>query len=165
MGTCRSDGRKNHEHVKAVKRCDFDYADGIYYLNIGSPKVEKPTWLPAPWRVHNQEWITAAALKFIERQKDSPFFLYMPTTLTHVPNPLPSLMDGAPRATPAGLLNEAPRVQPSRADLLERIRKAGMWRRDVGVMWLDDAVGAVLEKLDSLGLSENSAQGAKRRLN
>lgn len=144
------------QHIKAIKACGFDYADGVYCHNTGNPRVQKPRWLPDPWRVHNQEWITAAAVRFIEQNREQPFFLYMPTTLTHAPSPLESLRKGDPRATPAGYLDEAPDVQPSREDLLERIHKARANRYEAGAMWLDDAVGAVLKTLDDLDLAENT---------
>jgi hypothetical protein len=31
-------------------------------------------------QVHNTEWITEGALKFIDESTDKPFFLYMPLT-------------------------------------------------------------------------------------
>lgn len=140
------------KHVRAVKECGFDYADGLYYRNLGDRSdPRRARWLPDPWRVHNQEWITAAALEFIEQSRDKPFFLYVSTTLTHVPSSRASLRKGNPRATPAGLLEQVFAVQPSREDVLRRGK-----RGRPGTIWLDDAVGAVLGKLEQLGMAENT---------
>ena len=149
-------GKNYAAHVAAVKQCGFDYADGIYIQNTGSPSAATPNWLPKPWRVHNQEWVTAAALEFIDRHHASPFFLYMATTLTHEPSAQRSLETGDPRATPAGLLEKAPDVQRPRKQVLEAAAKAGVTRNDIGAIWLDDAVGAVLTRLKALGVADNT---------
>ncbi|OHB77402.1 MAG: hypothetical protein A2Z25_01185 [Planctomycetes bacterium RBG_16_55_9] len=145
--------RKTCEHIR---RCTgFDYVDGIYGQNI--------TWMPIPssLQVHNQDWLTSCALRFIQQNARRPFFLYMATTLPHAPNPLTSLK-ADPRITPAGYLDEAPNVQPSRADILHRADEAGLRKEDfrrgtwAAIAWLDDGVGAILHKLDEFGLTENT---------
>ncbi len=100
------------------------------------------------------EWITKGAIDFIDQYKDQPFFLYMATTLPHVPGPLKSLL-GDPRATTAGML-DAPitDVQPSRKSVLERTRAAGIDDENAPMTWLDDGIGAVLERLEKYGLLE-----------
>ena len=145
--------RKTCNHIR--DSAGFDYADGIYGQNIA--------WLPIPsnLQVHNQDWLTECALRFIQQNAHRPFFLYMATTIPHAPNPEASLK-ADPRLTPAGYLEKAPNVQPSRGDILRRADEAGLGRDHrrrgawAGIAWLDDGVGALLGKLDELGLAENT---------
>jgi len=131
-----------------VRKCGFDYAAAMNLGNFGAHAV-------LALRHHNQEWITKGALDFIDQNKDRPFYLYMATTLLHGPSPLASLK-ADPRITHAGLLDKPLTVQPSRQDVLQRARKAGVPDRLVPATWLDDGIGAVLKKLDDLGIAENT---------
>lgn len=149
--------RENYDKIcRYVRLCGgFDYADGIYGDNF--------RWLPIPTSLqfHNQDWITLKALEFISTNAKNPFFLYIATTIPHYPNPLQSLK-ADPRATPAGLLDAAPTVQPPRRDVLRRAEEAGFkaddWRKGswAGIAWLDDGVGAILRRLEQLGLTDNT---------
>jgi arylsulfatase A-like enzyme len=149
---------------QAVKECGFDYAESIYANNVGDAKPGTKHWLPKPLQIHNMEWVTAGALKFIEQNastgsaqgQDKPFFLYMAPTLVHGPSPFNSLKSADPRATPRGYLDKLPQVQPPREDVLRRVRQAGLKLMGAGSTWLDDGVGAVLKKLDELGLAGNT---------
>jgi arylsulfatase A-like enzyme len=141
---------------QAVKECGFDYAESIYANNVGDAKPGAKHWLPKPLQVHNMEWVTDGALKFIEQNKEKLFFLYMAPTLVHSPSPFNSLKSGDPRATPRCYLDKLPQVQPPREDVLRRVRQAGLKLMSAGSTWLDDGVGAVLKKLDDLGLAGNT---------
>jgi len=143
--------KANYEMFQAYVRdvAGFDYAESIYANNLHALA------LPKVLQEHNQEWITKGALDFIERYRDKPFFFYMATTIPHGPVPLES-MKADERITPAGYLDEAPNVQPSRGSVLERTRKAGVYDTMAPLTWLDDGVGAVLQKLDDCGLAENT---------
>jgi arylsulfatase A-like enzyme len=143
--------------VESIKECGFDYVASAYLQNVGERGAagQKPGWLPMAMRWHHQEWITHGALQFLEQNQDRPFFLYMPTTLTHSPSPAQSMRQD-PRMTPAGFLDEPLDVQPSRESVFERVKEAGFGEWAAGVTWLDDAVGAVLEKLDDLGIADNT---------
>jgi arylsulfatase A-like enzyme len=146
--------RENFDKVvESIKSCGFDYAAAAYRDNT-DPKGEK-VWIPKALQFHNMEWVTDGALRFIEQNKERPFFLYMAPTLVHSPSPLKSLQ-ADPRITPLGFLDKAPDVQPSRKSVLDRVEKAGVEKRFVGSTWLDDGVGAVLKKLDELKLAENT---------
>jgi len=134
-----------HAHVRS---CGFDYAEAINFANYGAHPVRK-------LRYHNQEWITKAALDFIEANRKKPFYLYMATTLMHGPLPIRSL-DVDPRITHGGLLDAPPDVQPPRGSVVKRARAAGVRGPLVAATWLDDGVGAVMKKLDALGLKENT---------
>jgi arylsulfatase A-like enzyme len=85
----------------------------------------------------------------------------MSTTLPHAPAALKSLQ-ADPRVTPAGLLDEHLNVQPSHADVLRRAEEAGYRTDDsrksrwAAQAWIDDGVGAVLQKLSELNLSDRT---------
>lgn len=136
-------------------RAGFDYAESIYGTNF--------RWLPIPESLmfHNQEWLTKGAVDFIEDNADRPFFLYVATTVPHYPIADASLRADL-RATPAGWLDEAPEgLQPSRKDVLRRTEKARKDGRSMHTLWsslawLDDGVGALLNKLDTMGLAGNT---------
>jgi len=134
-----------HAHVRS---CGFDYAAAINLGNYGAHVCRR-------LRQHNPEWITQGALAFIEANKDRPFYLYMATTLLHGPSPLKSLK-GDPRLAHCGLLDKPPKAQPSRRDVLKRVREAKLPERLAPATWLDDSIGAVLGKLDELGLADNT---------
>lgn len=144
--------------VRSVQSCGFDYADAIYANNVDGAKGKK-FWIPRKLGFHNMEWVTASALKFIDEHKAGPFFLYMAPTLVHSPAATRSLASDV-RTTPRGYI-DIPSVQPSRASVLERAKKVGAAdakaiEKAAASIWLDDGVGAVLQKLDALGLADNT---------
>ncbi|WOO40856.1 sulfatase-like hydrolase/transferase [Rubellicoccus peritrichatus] len=137
---------------KGVKTHGFDFAKNIYAGNPDDDQGLKNVGL----NKHNQEWLTQAGLEFIEEYKDEPFFLYFSTTLTHVPDTHESLT-GDPRRSPVGMLDEPiTGVQPSRESVIERCKAAGIPKKNWGATWLDDGVGALMKKLDDLGIAENT---------
>ena len=107
---------------------------------------------------HNQDWITAGALRFIEENADSnnPFFLYLSTTLQHGPSPKASI-EADRRISMAGLLDQAPNVQPGFRSIYERCDRAGISRSSAPNLWLDDGVGAVLAKLKEHQIDRHTA--------
>lgn len=141
-------------HVK--ESGGFDVAEAIYGSNF--------SWLPLTKRLmhHNQHWITHHALEFIEENKNQPFFLYVSTTLPHSPSPLKSLANHEIRATAAGYGDEHIDAQPSYESILDRVDKSGPFDNDhekgtyAGMLWLDDGVGAIMEKLEALNIRENT---------
>lgn len=136
--------------VEHVKKCGFDYAAGVYAWNVSDGSTPGVPF-------HNQEWVTASGLDFIEENKNRPFFLYFSTTLVH--SPYKGSIETDPRLTPGGWLDKAPDVQPPRKTIAERIRQAGIDPDSNNVRhvtWLDDAVGALLDKLDELGIAEDT---------
>ena len=139
----------NYEKVCAWIRehFGFDHTASIYRSNLAG------LGLPRCLQVHNMEWITQGALEFIEENAERPFCLYMATTLPHTPR---DSIYKNPLIVPTGLLDEAPSVQPSRDDVLERVERAGLPESAAEYTWLDDAVGAVLAKLDELDLADDT---------
>lgn len=130
----------------------FGFARNIY---MGNPNDDR-SLVNTGMNVHNMEWLTQAGLEFIDENHDRPFFLYFSPTLTHVPPPDASLK-GDPRASGVGLL-DAPieGVQPSRESVLERVRDAGLPEELWGSTWLDDGIGALIDRLVLHGILENT---------
>lgn len=130
----------------AYTEAGFDFAERFYHTNprvIGPPEIQ----------VHNLEWVNEAALKFIEENHESPFFLYYAVTVPHAPK---NGFRSDPKASPVGILDVAPRGMPSRESISQRLNKAG-FKDSVGdLLWLDDCVGSVLEQLKSCGIDDNT---------
>jgi arylsulfatase A-like enzyme len=140
---------ENHRRmVEYIRQRGFDYAASVYRGNLADHKLDA-------LNVHNMEWVTAGAIDFIDRYKDRPFFLHLCPTLHHSPPPLQSVT-GDWRVTPAGLLKEPLNVQAPRDTLVPRLRKAGIDEKTAHATWLDDAVGAVVKKLEDLGLADDT---------
>ncbi|MFQ5808539.1 MAG: sulfatase, partial [Armatimonadota bacterium] len=121
------------------------WAKHIYWGNLRSPM-----------NAHNPEWTVEAALEFIEENKDRPFYLHYCTTLLHGGSNQWLRSLERPRVSGEGMLEKPPAVMPERATVLDRIRERGLDEQAAGYTWLDDSVGAVLRKLDELGIAENT---------
>jgi arylsulfatase A-like enzyme len=147
-----------------VRSCGFSWVGGLYWTNLEFGKGHRSAeLLPADARWHNPEWVTAEAVRFLDEHRSAPFFLYIAHTIPHHPNPLKSLRDGDPCATPAGPLGQPPcTTMPPRQAVLERIAAAKLptdgsrAAAAASAVWLDDAVGAVLDHLDRLGLARDT---------
>lgn len=134
-------------------KAGFDYAEAIYHNN--------PDYIgPLELAVHNQEYITEAALNFLKStKKEQPFFLYMATTLPHGPEEKARSWGADPLNTPMGYVKKAPQGgHPERKTLEERIQKAGCPQHETkeAVLWIDDALGALLRNLENSGQLDNT---------
>ena len=141
----------NAEKVQAaLTQAGFDYAASIYHNN---PDGNGARTLA----VHNLDWITKGALDFIDESRASPFFLYFASTIPHGPTQPNRSWNADPRMTADGILPAPLDVLPLRRTLPERIKKAGLtsWGLE-NLLWLDDAVGAVMKKLEEHGLDGNT---------
>lgn len=134
----------------------FDEVDRLYMRN----KESKALGLPDSLQHHNLEWITEGALEFLERygDREQPFFLYMALSIPHSQfDAIYGEFKGAdPLATTSGLLDKPPNAQPARSTIYDRLEGKGIDPRNAMGTWMDDSVGAVLDKLESLGISENT---------
>jgi arylsulfatase A-like enzyme len=136
--------------VSAILRNGFDYAEGIYHNNPNFIGLQELA-------VQNMEWITAAGLDFIEQNKDNPFFLYFATTIPHQPSSPERSWKANPLVTANGYLDEAPDVMPDRSTLPDRIREARLEGNNKElILWLDDALGALIQKLETLEILDNT---------
>ena len=141
------------EHICAiVRRAGFSEARSVVWGNHElAPKAAK---------THNLEWTTKGALDFLDSasRTGKPFFLSMATNTIHGPNHISSMLSD-PRVTVGGMHEEQIGCQASRASVYERIAKAGgvpFNSTTAGVLWMDDALGAVLGRIRALGLEDNT---------
>ena len=148
------------ELLESVKAHGFDYAASVYPGN--------------QYQYHNQEWITAGALNFIEQtDKEQPFFLYMSSTVPHSPGVSEELGGGGWKPdwqesvltwTPAeergGTDPNAQinfdEVRENREGVRERVIAQGKSFAKGGNTWLDDGITPVLQKLEELGIAEDT---------
>ncbi|NQT27392.1 sulfatase-like hydrolase/transferase [candidate division KSB1 bacterium] len=142
---------ENYNKVETgIKQCGFDYAGAIYHNNpnfIGLKELA----------VQNTDWITQAGIDFIDQNKDHPFFLYFATTIPHQPGDPERSWKADPRITARGVLAEPPEIASKRDTIPERIEEAGLaGKNKENVLWLDDALGALIDKLEEHQLMENT---------
>jgi arylsulfatase A-like enzyme len=125
----------------------FSWAKHVYWGN-----------LQGPFNHHNPEWTIEAALEFIDQNKEGPFYLHYCTTLTHGPDKSWSNSMQHPRVSGEGLLDELPNVMTDRQRLLKQLQDEGLdpERGHAGYAQVDDSVGAILRKLDQLGIADNT---------
>ncbi|MCX7818628.1 MAG: sulfatase-like hydrolase/transferase [Kiritimatiellae bacterium] len=144
--------RQHDEQLRAaIRAAGFDFAGGVY---PGNPD----DLMPRALRVHNMDWVTAAALEFLDTAPaDRPVFLYFAPTLCHSPYEPHRSWRADPHATPAGWLPTPPAVLPTRETLPRRLAAAGRQRpHGEMVLWLDDAIGAILSRLEQLRRLDHS---------
>jgi arylsulfatase A-like enzyme len=135
---------------EAIRGAGFDYAESVYHNN---PDGNGPRELA----VHNLDWTTAGGLEFLDRYRGSPFFLYFASTIPHGPAEPDRSWNADRRITADGYLEEPPGVLPPRETLRPRVREAGITRWPAeNLLWLDDAVGAVLDRLQTHGALDNT---------
>ena len=136
--------RKNKEACEsAIKRAGFEFVERVYHNN---PDFNGSMTLA----VHNQDWITEGGLKFLSEQDSRPFFLYFATTIPHGPESADRSWKADRRATPNGWLDKAPDVRPDAASIARRAQENNAEGEET-LIWLDDALGALLDKLEETG--------------
>ena len=90
--------------------------------------------------------ITERALAFIDKNKDNPFFLYVPHPMPHVPlHASPEYMTGFPAKLKAKIDEENGYNTNTRAALIRQALREVDW-----------SVGAILDRLKELGLDDNT---------
>jgi arylsulfatase A-like enzyme len=133
---------------EAAYATGFDTAEGLYYNNFVGTEGN--------WS-HNLEWMTANAVDFIDSaiNEDKPFFMYFAPPVPHSPDILDALELNLTQ-TPEGILDEAPvSGMPNRSSLFTRASDPTS-NDEVGMMWLDDSLGALMTKLEALGELDNT---------
>jgi arylsulfatase A-like enzyme len=148
----------SYENVKANEsKLKESYRIAQEYLSdgFGWDVVDRMEWGNS---IVNLRWMAEGALKFIDESKNEPFFLYVPLPVPHGQykygyNNL-SRLD--PRVCANGILDEIPTPLPSNEDVYKRLKENGIPEENVMATHMDDYVGAILDKLDELGLRENT---------
>lgn len=132
----------------ALKSAGFEYVSRVYQNNPdfnGSRKLA----------VHNQDWITEGAIEFLKDEDKRPFFLYFATTIPHGPTAPKRSWDADRRATPIGLLEQPPQVQPDAEAISQRAMEKDVRGKET-IIWLDDAIGALIDTLDQQDKLDNT---------
>lgn len=130
---------------EAFRSIGFDQADRLY---VGNPDADGVRALA----VHNQDWITEGAIEFLSQPHTKPFFLYLATTVPHGPFDDDRSWNADRRLTPEGRLSQPPRLHSPPDTLASRIAAAGLaGGRRKTLLWLDDAIAAVMAALDGSG--------------
>ncbi|MCK4921749.1 MAG: sulfatase-like hydrolase/transferase [Bacteroidales bacterium] len=130
---------------------------GVNYLSegFGWDVVERMEWGNS---IVNLDWMCEGALNFIEESKDTSFFLYLSLPVPHgqyqyIYNSL-DVLDR--RVCANGILPDNYSILPSDSDVYRRIDSAGVPRENAMATHMDDYVGAVMNKLEELGIGENT---------
>ncbi|WP_282014663.1 sulfatase family protein [Marinifilum flexuosum] len=139
----------------AAKACGFEYAGGNFNVD--------PSHLgPEKLRSHNLDWITEKSLDFIDKTNDTPFFLYYASTVPHSPTHADQAWNADRRVTPEGMLDKAPEVMPAKETIAQRLIDSGLATPGnisddkANLLWLDDALGALMQKLEKEGKLDNT---------
>jgi len=130
----------------------FDTVEALYIGNTNE------LGLPAELWEHSEtslEWITDHALRFIESNREKPFFLWVAPNAPHGMAGQ-NFMKNSPRDTAAGRWAEDPKGMPGRDSLKKRIAESGTDPAATVSTWIDDSLGALLKKLEELNLAGNT---------
>ncbi|MDG1363646.1 MAG: sulfatase-like hydrolase/transferase [Akkermansiaceae bacterium] len=130
-----------------LQELGFSWAKNVY-----------PSNTPPPYSQHNPEWTTVAALEFIEKNKDGPFYLHLCSTLLHGPDRSWRKSMDHPLVTGEGEVQSLPEVMTPRKELLKTITEKGFDPDShvVGEAWIDDSLGVIFRKLEELGIDDNT---------
>lgn len=148
-----------------IRQCGFDSAEAIYKENLGA-------WTQDEFH-HNMEYVASRAVKFIDETPTGPnrvpFFLYANPTVPHGPNVEEAILNYDCTNTPEGNLTSSDVVHSVhgmtaayggnctayRESILDR---AGSSRenKDLGSIWADDAIGAIIDALERKGELDNT---------
>lgn len=151
-------GLRNYDAQReAIQNCGFDVAEAISWDNI----AEGDGYL------HNLEHLADEALKFIDDAVDAnqEFYMYFNPTAPHANgNVLESLTEFTCRDAPEGRLAREPVIPGMTQGVgCEAYRQTILDRADgdtsnqmLGNIWVDDTVGALLQKLEDVGQLDNT---------
>ncbi|MDP6524653.1 MAG: arylsulfatase [Kiritimatiellia bacterium] len=132
------------------RRAHFHYPEWVWR---NGEKVMLPD-NPKNHKSHTQDLFTEEALGFIRKNKDKPFFLYLPYTLVHAELIVPEEYEKPFRDK----LEDKP-VEPNPYGILQRGYNRPRYRHAAfaGAMtFLDSDVGKLLALLKELGLDDNT---------
>ena len=144
--------------VTDIKKCGFTDVASAYVSNMINYAEDGKgnTW------THNYEWMVNTSLTAVGAAvaEKKPFFLYMTPTGPHAPKHEAALFDFSDKQTPAGLLDASPlTTMRSRQDLWDaasKLTSGTVLDRVAGHMWVDDALGAMLQGFADLNVLDNT---------
>ena len=148
-----------HNHnfwASRIKEFGFDYANAVHAANLLELNNDSVN-------VHNLEWKNKAALEFIDKAGDGPFFLYYSESIPHGPAPWIKRngkyvhgLDSNPKFTGEGLVTDEFDNLPDRDQIKKEVNKAGKDTDHAWLRWFDYAVGSIVDKLKQKGILENT---------
>jgi arylsulfatase A-like enzyme len=149
--------QKHEFWANRIKEFGFDYANAVYAANLKELKNDS-------LNVHNVEWLTHAALDFIDQANDKPFFLYLSHTIPHGPAPWIKRkgkyihgLDANPQFTGEGYVDYDFSFMPQRSDIKAEILSLQDKDPDhAWLLWFDHSIGSIINKLKEKGLFENT---------
>ena len=144
--------------VTDIKKCGFTDVASAYVSNMINYAEDGKgnTW------THNYEWMVNTSLTAVGAAvaEKKPFFLYMTPTGPHAPKHEAALFDFSDKQTPAGLLDASPlTTMRSRQDLWDaasNLTQGDSLDLVAGHMWVDDALGAMLQGFADLNVLDNT---------
>ena len=151
-----------YDYAKSlVNECGFEHVSGLYPENLGHEFNDGSF-------SHNMEWVTAEAVEEIRRgsEDSDPWFMYFNPTVPHSGDSVArALSEFSCRDTPSGRLETEP-VVPGLTDNNRTCAeyRETIWERamneptddDLGAIWLDDAIGSLLQVLEETGQLEDT---------
>jgi len=149
--------------VETVQACGFDFVDALYIENMESNEDDFDNYNDGTFS-HNMEFVTYEAINFInDNDGTKPFFLYFNPTVPHKSQSvLTALTKFTCRMTPRedeesdfmikGMTEEFGGCEEYRANVIERADEDA----DLGSIWLDDSVGALLQALSDNDILDNT---------
>ena len=138
------------EQVKKDVGCDM--AINVSWDNFDSFPIKK-------LKYHNFPWINQGAIRFLEEAKKQkkPFFLYAATTAVHGPAHQ-DMFNYDLTVTPGGKNEDVLNYMPPVKEIKRKLASEPSWKshKIAGLACLDFHVGLVLDKLEELGLADNT---------
>lgn len=157
--------------VDEVKGCGFDYAGAVYAENLydeNIQEVDSGTGYGTDFS-HNMEWVTAEGIDFINCDYDDcddsePFMMYFNPTVPHSSGDVRSALEDFTCTDIADLddpliaepeiegMTEGIGCEAYREGVISRAGGASASNIDLGAVWLDDSVGALITALENKGI-------------
>jgi len=153
------------EAVGAVKQCGFDFVDALYVENMQANPDQFDSYSDGSFS-HNMEFVTHEAIRFIndDNDADKPFFLYVNPTVPHSSQAVDTALKNftcqdTPRKDVTsdfiikGMTGDfGGSCEAYRANVMSRANSTA----DLGSIWLDDSVGAILQALIDNDILDNT---------
>jgi len=145
--------------VGIVEGCGFDFVDALYIENMSDGSYTNGEFS------HNMEFITHEAIRFIEdNDNEKPFFLYVNPTVPHSSQAVDAALDQFTcRDTPRGQLTSDLVIKGMTEEYggscslyRQSVKDRAITDKDLGSIWLDDSVGAILQALEDNGVLDNT---------